>query len=322
MAAVDLKRPVAYLSLIVLATLAGCSGHAQGGSASRACEPDVAPSAVPSRPPVPARLGEPRQIPATPGTMSATVTSVIDPVVGGKPNEGCRWVGIGMWLRADGPAPTSLDLFATSLLVTRSAGAYKPTDSGTEGRDGIDQTDLIAGDERRGTLIFQVPAREPLRYLTVGSGALVLDLGGPPTAVPVPSYRPGNWPPLGTTHEVVRLAGEGLSVTPLRVLDPTPATAGVRAGYRAFSVQLRVRVTGTGPWPLNPEIMVAFVDSTGRQWYPGFVTTTSAAPPFDPLRSQPGQEQTAWVTAEIPGQARPVALMLSPYSGVVYAWRL
>jgi hypothetical protein len=315
-------RPFTSVSvaLTVLAALAACGSHPAGDSAPSGCRPDVAPSAVPSRQPAAAALGEAREVPATPGTASLAVTAVADPVPGGRPDPGCRWVGIGVRLRATGPAATSVDLFATGLLVTASGGGYQPSASGTEGRDGIDQTDLVAGDERRGTLIFEVPQAERLGYLTVG-GALRVDLGGPPTALPALPYRPGNWPAFGTTQEAVRLAGERLAVTPLRVLDSTPATEGVRAGYRAFAVRLRIRVTGTKPWPLNPEHMVVFVDSTGRQWFPGFVTAP-AAPPFDPLRDAPGQEQTAWVTAEIPGSARIVAMMLSPYAGVVSAWRI
>jgi len=112
-----------------------------------------------------------------------------------------------------------------------------------------------------------------------------------------------------------------LQVTPQQVMDPTPASDGVPAGYRAYSVKLRLRVTGTNPWPLNPEHMVALVDGTGRQWYTGLVTTASA-PPFEVLRDQPGQEQTAWVTAAVPGDARIVALMMSPYPGMVWAWKL
>jgi hypothetical protein len=34
--------------------------------------------------------------------------------------------GIGLRLRADGPAPVSVDLFATSLVVTGSGGGYQP----------------------------------------------------------------------------------------------------------------------------------------------------------------------------------------------------
>jgi hypothetical protein len=322
MAAVDLTRPAALglAGLVGLALLPGCtSSPAPGGAAARACRPDSAAPAALARPAD--ALGEPRLIPATPGSISVTATSILDPVPGGKPDQGCRWVGIGLHLHDYESAPASVDLFAASLLVTASGGGYRESSSSPEGRDGIDQVDLVAGDGRRGTLIFQVPAGEPLRYLTVASGALLVDLTAPPTTMPAEPYRPGTWPPLGIAQPVLRLADERLDVTPLRVMDPTPATAGVRAGYRAYAVQLRTQVTGSKPWPLHPENMVTFVDSTGRQWYPGFVTT-SAAPPFDPFTNQPGQEQTAWVTAEIPGQAKLVAMMVTSYPGMTWPWRL
>jgi hypothetical protein len=89
-------------------------------------------------------------------------------------------------------------------------------------------------------------------------------------------------------------------------------SGGVAAGRRAYSVELRIEVVGTRPWPLNPEHMVVFLDDQGRQWFPGFVTTT-AAPPFAKLDADPGRHQTAWVTAEIPAGARIVGMSLSPY---------
>lgn len=259
-----------------------------------------------------------KAVPGQGGTAGAQVTAVIDPLVGGPVAAGCRLVGFAVILSAGGAAVT-VDLFSTMKLVTASGDAYQPDPEQIEGRDGIDNTDLMPEDQRRGTEVFQVPARAKLRYFTIGD--LITDASAPAGPLKVPAYIPGRWAKLGTTQSADRLAGEHLAVTPLRVMDPTPATAGVRAGRRAYSVQLRLKNTGTKTWPLNPEHMVVFIDGDGRQWIPGFVTTT-AAPPFDPLRVEPGREQTAWVTAEIPGDATIVAMCLSPYPGIVDGWRI
>jgi hypothetical protein len=199
---------------------------------------------------------------------------------------------------------------------------YQPTAEGPNGRNGIQQADLLPGDQRRGMLLFAVPVGARLRSFTIEGGALRVDL---PVAAsdraPVPEYQPGSWPRLGSPQRLVRLHGEALNLTPLAVLDPTPATGGVRPGFRAYSVRLRVVIGGTQPWPLNPEHLVVLVDSTGQQWFPGFVTARTIGA-FDPFRDQPGQQQTAWVTWEIPLQAAIVALQASSYPGEVWAWRL
>ncbi|MFF5290330.1 hypothetical protein [Paractinoplanes globisporus] len=259
-------------------------------------------------------------MPSQGGTVTATVTSVRDPLPIGRPDPGCRLVGLGFRLQAGGSA-AGVDLFSRMRVVAESGDAYEPHPESVEGRDGIESTDLMPGDERRGTVVFQVPATQRLRYFSVGGNALTTDLTAPGPPVSLPPYRPGDWPRLGTTQQALRQAGERLDVTPQRVMDPAPASGGVAAGRRAYSVQLSLRVAGTRPWPLNPEHMVVFLDSEGRQWFPGFVTTT-AAPGFENLRTDPGQRQTAWVTAEIPKDARIVAMSLSPYAGIVYAWRL
>ena len=301
---------------VAVTVLAGCTGHAAADPAD--CRPDTtAPTAAPA-PPDP--LGAEKPIPSKGGVVTAAVTSVRDPLPIGRPDPGCRLVGLGFRMRA-GSAPGSVDLFSQMKVVTAAGGAYELDPESVEGRDGIESTDLMPGDERRGTFVFQVPATQRLRYFSIGGNALITDLAAPGSPASLPPYRPGAWPPLGSTQEAVRLAGERLAVTPQRVLDPTPASDGVAAGRRAYSVQLSLHVTGTKPWPLNPEHLVVFLDSQGRQWFPGFVTT-SAAPPFENLQSEPGRRQTAWVTAEIPADARIVAMSLSPYPGVVYAWRL
>ena len=319
MTAVHPRRPALLALAVLLALTGGCASKGRQRSQPWQCQSDG--TAATAYPAAPTALGVARDVAALPGVLSLAATSVTDPLTGGDPGAGCRFVGVGVRLRNTGTVPGSIDFYQTAFAVSASGARYRPSGKGVEGRDGVDQTDLIGGDERRGTLVFQVPTGEQLRYLAVSGTALVVDLTSPASPVPVEPYRPGGWPRPGTRQTLDRLAGEKLDVTPLRVLDPTPATGGVRRGYRAYSVQLRLRVTGTSPWPLNPEHMVALVDSTARQWFTGFVTT-SAAPPFETLRDQPGQEQTAWVTAEIPGDARIVALMLSPYPGSVWAWRL
>lgn len=188
-----------------------------------------------------------------------------------------------------------------------------------EGRDALDNAELMPDDERRGQEVFEVPAGAELSWFAIDG--LVTDASKPAGPVKLPAYQPGNWPRIGTTQVADRLPGERLRVTPLKVMDPTPATAGVKPGRRAYSVQFRLQSVGTKAWPFSPEITTTFIDSRGRNWIPGFVTTT-AAPPFDPLHGEPGgRPQTGWVTGEIPGDATIVAMVFSPYSGVVYAWR-
>jgi hypothetical protein len=80
-------------------------------------------------------------------------------------------------------------------------------------------------------------------------------------------------------------------------------------------------VTGSQPWPLNPDHMAVIVDDTGIQWFTGFAVSAET-PGFDPPHDQPGAEQTAWVAFEIPRAARAVALMLSSYPGRIWPWRL
>jgi len=315
MAAMALRRLAA--SLVVATLLAACAAH-DSPETPAGCRADGrAPAATPRKPDP---LGTARPIPGTGGPADAQVTEVLDPLPIGRAAPGCRLVGFGVILLARTSAVT-VDLFSKMRLVTAGGDVYEPYPGQVEGRDGIDNTDLMPEDQRRGTEVFQVPARAKLRYFAIGTDDLITDASAPAGPLKIPAYIPGRWAKLGTTQTADRLAGERLAVTPLSVMDPTPATAGVAAGRRAYSVRLRLKSTGTKAWPVNPENMVVFIDDGGRQWIPGFVTTT-AAPPFDPLRGEPGREQTAWVTAEIPGDARIVAMCLSPYPGIVDAWRL
>ncbi|MEV6851443.1 hypothetical protein [Actinoplanes sp. NPDC051411] len=309
------RRPAAA-GLVVAMLLAGCAGHT-GPPPPAGCPPDgTAPTAAP-RPPEP--VGTTRPVLGGGGLVDAQVTEVLDPLPEGTPDTGCRLVSFGLRLLAHSSVVT-VDLFSKMRLVTANGDFYQPYVEETEGRDDLDNAELMPGDERRGRVNFEVPAAVELSYFAIDS--LVADASKPAGPVRPPPYRPGNWPGLGATQVADRLPGERLEVTPLKIMDPTPAGAGVKAGRRAYSVQLRLRSVGTRTWPFNPEITTTFIDSRGRNWIPGFVTTT-AAPPFDPLHGEPGgKAQTGWVTGEIPGDARIVAVIFSPYTGVVYAWRV
>lgn len=258
--------------------------------------------------------------------MSASVTRIVDPVPGDPADAGCRIIAVDLRLRSGAATASTVDLFNLALVVGASGHAYTQY-SGAEprigGRNGLDLTNLVGSTERRGRTYFQLPVDDQPRYFLVKGSTLVIDLTGPVAAVPVEAYRPGRWPGLGTRQVVKRLPGEQIDVTPLRVMDPVPTTDGIGPRSRAIAVQLRIKITGTKPWPFNPEYLAGFMDRSGQEWLPGFVKTTSAVPQFDPFRTAPGQQTVAWVIAEVPLSAsRPVALMFSTYSGKVWAWRL
>jgi hypothetical protein len=316
MAGMVLRRAAAA-GLVVAMLLAGCAGHAKPVAAPSGCRAGGSASARPPR--TPDAVGTSKPVPGNGGPVDAEVTSFVDPLPEGTPDPGCRLVSFGFELIARSSA-VSVDLFSKIRLVTAAGDAYQPYPGQIEGRDALDNADLMPGDQRRGQEVFEVPTGRKLSYFTVGS--LVVDASKPAGPIKMPAYLPGDWPKLGTTQLADRLPGEKLSVTPLKVMDPTPATAGVRPGRRAYSMQLRLRNVGTKTWPLNPEIATTFIDSHGRNWIPGFVTTT-AAPPFKQLHGAPGTPpQTGWVTAELPDDVTIVAMVFSPYPGTVYAWRI
>ncbi len=345
----DPVRPGVLITLLALLSgsglaLAGCTTDQAGRAAGPACaadsvkadpmtadsvkadptkaDPTKADPAKGASPPGQATpWGVLRPVPTTTGQVSAAVTGVHDPVRGGTssagPSQGCRWIGVDLRLTA-GADPANVDLAHTASVESADGAAYRPSALGPTGRNGIGDVDLVSGDERRGTLIFEVPVTARMRYLAIGP-SLRVDLTGAPA--PLPPYAPGNWPGPGTPQTVDRLSGEKIEITPLRVHENAPPDRALRDGYRLYAVQLRMRVTGSQPWPLNPDHMAAVVDDTGTQWLTAFATSPET-PGFDPLQDQPGAEQTAWVAFEIPRTARPVALMLSSYPGRVWPWRL
>jgi hypothetical protein len=309
-------RRLAAAGLVVVTLVAGCASRDEVRAPS-GCTPDGTASSAPPRTPDP--IGMTKAVPGSGGPVDAQVTSFADPLTEGTPGTGCRLVSFGYRLLAHSSAVT-VDLFSKMKLVTKDGNLYQPYPQEVEGRDSLDNADLMPGDERRGQEVFEVPARAKLSYFAVGD--LLLDASEPAGPIKMPAYLPGRWPALGTTQVADRLPGERLKVTPLKVMDPTPATAGVKPGRRAYSIEMRLQSAGTRTWPFNPEITTTFIDSRGRNWIPGFVTTT-AAPPFDPLHGEPGAKpQTAWVTGEIPADATIVAMIFAPYPGTVYAWRV
>jgi hypothetical protein len=347
-------RPGVLITLLALLSgggvaLSGCTAGSSAKPAGPACAADRVPAVSPSGQPV--AWGVPRSVPTTTGQVSAAVTGVHDPVAlppaSSLVSKGCRWIGVDLWLTA-GPDPANADLSHTASVVSADGAAYRPSPLGPTGRNGIGNLDLVGGDNRRGTLIFEVPATARIRYLAIGP-SLRVDLAGPAptggpgapdvsagpaptggpgapdvsagTPAPLPPYAPGNWPGPGTPQTVDRLSGEKIEITPLRVHEDAPPDRTLRDGYRLYAVQLRMRVTGSQPWPLNPDHLATIVDDTGAQWLTAFATSTET-PGFDPLQDQPGAEQTAWVAFEIPRTARPVALMLSSYPGRIWPWRL
>jgi len=312
------------IGLTCLALASGCSSPSTPvAQPPVGCRP--VDSLITAPPASTSALGSEHAIPTRAGQISASVTKIVDPAPGGPASPGCRIVEIDLRLRSGATTADTVDLFNLALVVGASGHAYTQY-PGTEprigGRNGLDLTGLVGNTERRGPMHFQLPVDDQPRYFLVKDSSLAIDLTGPVAAVPVEAYRPGRWPKLGTRQVVKRLPGEQIDVTPLRVMDPVATTDGVGPRSRAVAVQLRIKVTGTKPWSLNPENLVGMMDDSGQKWLPGFVTT-SAVPQFDPFHTAPGQQTVAWVVAEVPlTSSRPVALMLSSYPGQVWAWRL
>jgi hypothetical protein len=328
--------------LLAVTATAGCSRHHDKAAAPECSYfykgPLGRPGPLGARPlgSDPVGFGEAAEVPTLErnGTMTAAVTGVEDPVPGGKPRKGCRWVGIDVQLRDPGTTAASVDLDRLAFLISDTGTVYGQIAQGPSGRDGVSQADLVGGDERRGTLIYQVPARVKIRYFAVAqdkvadngrlhNASMVLDLTktsspGPPLV----AYRPGDWPGVGTTQRLSRPTGEQLDATPTRVMDPVVGGKGVRAGYRLYSVQLRVQAVGAKPWQVNPDNMATLIDDSGRQWYTTFATTPGTVPEFDNFNAAPSATNTGWVTFEIPDAAHAVGLMLSSYYARTWAWRL
>jgi hypothetical protein len=263
--------------------------------------------------------------------MNAEVIGYLDPQPEGpfgKPTAGCRWVSVQIVLSNPGSiAASSVDLYRIVRLVLKDGSALANTGTGPVGRNGLDLSDLLGGDTRRGIWTFQLGPLDQADHLAVAN-----DADGPSVAWTVDltnvseeqskitathDYRPKSSPPMGTLQQVTRLDGESLDVTPTQIRK-------LRASlpdYTSVCVELHISVTGTDQWPINPQDLLDLIDDAGNSWHATFDPPKDVQL-FNPFRNKPGDDQTGSVCFDLPPGTVPVALQLASYPGQIYAWQI